>query len=63
MYKVLQPFYDVKTLKPVAEGDVLDWTDADRIQRALDNGLIEEIKPEKKEEPKKAPAKKASKKK
>ena len=54
MYRVLQQFYDAQSLKLIAVGTVVDWTDADRIKSALDRGLIEEVKTEKP----KAPAKK-----
>lgn len=58
-------FHDAKSLRVLPEGAIIEWEDADRIQSALDRGLIEEIKEKKaepkKEEPKpkkKAPAKK-----
>lgn len=65
MYRVIQQFYDAKSLQLMAEGSLIEWTDEDRIKAAVDRGLIEEVKPAKAEaktEPKpakkKAPAKK-----
>lgn len=49
MYKVLQTFHDAKTLRLVTAGEVVDWTDKERIDAALERGLIEEIKPKKAE--------------
>lgn len=53
MYKVIQQFHDAKSLQLITVGSVIDWDDKDRIQSALERGLIEEIKEEKKAEPKK----------
>lgn len=66
MYKVVQQFHDAKSLQLVTVGSIIDWDDKERIQSALERGLIEEIKEaktEKKAEPKKkAPAKKETRK-
>lgn len=59
MYRVIQQFHDAKSLQLVTVGSIIDWDDKDRIQSALDRGLIEEIeeaKTEKKAEPKKKAA-------
>lgn len=53
MYKVIQQFHDAKSLQLVTVGSIIDWDDKDRIQSAIERGLIEEIKEEKKAEPKK----------
>lgn len=53
MYKVIQQFHDAKSLQLITVGSIIDWDDKDRIQSALERGLIEEIKEEKKAEPKK----------
>ncbi len=55
MYKVIQAFHDAKSLQLYTIGSFVDWDDKDRIQSALERGLIEEIKEaktEKKAEPK-----------
>lgn len=65
MYKVIETFHDAKSLRLMPEGMIIDWTDEERIQSALDRGLIEEVKEKKAEakkeekpKAKKAPAKK-----
>lgn len=50
-YKVLQSFYDAKSMGLVPSGSLVDWDDKERIKAALDRGLIAEI-----EKPKPAPA-------
>ena len=49
MYKVILQFHDEKTLRLMQPGDTADWTDEDRIKKAVERGLIEEIKEPKKE--------------
>lgn len=44
MYKVIQAFHDAKSLQLYTIGSTVDWDDKDRIQSALERGLIEEIK-------------------
>lgn len=58
MYKVIQQFHDAKSLQLVTVGSIIDWDDKDRIQSALERGLIEEIKEEKTEAKKTEPKKK-----
>lgn len=53
MYRVLLQFHDDKSLQLVTVGSIIDWDDKDRIKAAIERGLIEEIKEEKKAEPKK----------
>lgn len=53
MYRVIQQFHDAKSLQLITVGSVIDWDDKDRIKSALERGLIEEIKEEKKAESKK----------
>lgn len=60
MYKVIQQFHDAKSFQLVTVGSIIDWDDKDRIQSALERGLIEEIKEEKAEAKKTEPKKKSS---
>ena len=62
MYKVVQQFHDAKSLQLITVGSIIDWDDKERIQSALERGLIEEKAEKKAESKKKAPAKKETRK-